>query len=99
MHLIEEAYELLRKTKNGVSTPQAEGNPSDIRDVQKMISVERGLKELIDNWAIIFYKYDSCKNHMNISQKITLNDNKCVKRYNEWLQKFDTYIIIRSYII
>ena len=35
MHLIEEAYELLRKTKNGVSTPQAEGNPSDIRDVQK----------------------------------------------------------------
>lgn len=49
MHLIEEAYELLRKTKNGVSTPQAEGNPSDIRDVQKMISVERGLKELIDN--------------------------------------------------
>jgi len=38
-------------------------------------------------------------NNMNISQKITLNDNKCVKRYNEWLQKFDTYIIIRSYII
>jgi hypothetical protein len=38
-------------------------------------------------------------NHMNISQKITLIDNKCVKRYNEWLQQFDTYIIIRSYII
>jgi len=46
MHLIEEAYELLRKTKNGVSTPQAEG-----------------------------------------------------KSLYEWLQKFDTYIIIRSYII
>lgn len=38
-------------------------------------------------------------NNMNISQKITLIDNKCVKRYNEWLQQFDTYIIIRSYII
>lgn len=115
MHPIEEAYELLRKTENGVSTPHAEGNPfhylkvmrpefsdavdtivefwkvfsnspirnlynfvkhkgkplyeevdkprggkvmsiligneeypSDIRDVQKMISVEKGLKELID---------------------------------------------------
>lgn len=115
MHSIEEAYELLRKTENGVSTPHAEGNPfnylkvmrpefsdavdtiielwkvfsnssirnlynyvkhkgkplyeevekprggkimailigneeypSDIRDVQKMISVEQGLKELID---------------------------------------------------
>ncbi len=115
MHPIEEAYELLRKTENGVSTPHAEGNPfnylkvmrpefsdavdtivdfwkvfsnssirnlynfvkhkgkplyeevenlrggkvmsiligneeypSDIRDVQKMISVESGLKELID---------------------------------------------------
>jgi hypothetical protein len=115
MHPIEEAYELLRKTENGVSTPHAEGNPfhylkvmrpefsdavdtivefwkvfsnspirnlynfvkhkgkplyeevekprggkvmsiligneeypSDIRDVQKMISVEEGLKELID---------------------------------------------------
>ena len=27
MHPIEEAYELLRKTENGVSTPHAEGNP------------------------------------------------------------------------
>ena len=115
MHPIEEAYELLRKTENGVSTPHAEGNPfhylkvmrpefseavdtivefwkafsnssirnlynyvkhkgkplyeevensrggkvmsiligneeypSDIRDVQKMISVESGLNELIE---------------------------------------------------
>lgn len=115
MHPIEEAYELLRKTENGVSTPHAEGNPfnylkvmrpefsdavdtvvefwktfsnspirnlynfikhkgkplyeeverprggkvlsiligndeypSDIRDVQKMISVDNGLRELID---------------------------------------------------
>lgn len=115
MHPIEEAYELLRKTENGVSTPHAEGNPfnylkamrpefteavntivefwkvfsnssirnlynfvkhkgkplyeevetlrggkvvsilignseypSDIRDVQKMISVEKSLQELID---------------------------------------------------
>lgn len=29
MHPIEEAYELLRKTENGVSTPHAEGNPFD----------------------------------------------------------------------
>ena len=38
-------------------------------------------------------------NHMNISQKITLIDNKCVKRYKEWLQQLHTYIIISSYII
>ena len=115
MHPIEDAFELLRKTENGVSTPHAEGNPfnylkvmrpefsdavdtivefwkifsnssirnlynflkhkgkplyeevektrggkvmsiligsseypSDIRDVQKMISVDKGLQELID---------------------------------------------------
>lgn len=29
MHPIEEAYELLRKTENGVSTPHAQGNPFD----------------------------------------------------------------------
>lgn len=27
MHPIEEAYDLLRKTENGVATPHAEGNP------------------------------------------------------------------------
>lgn len=74
---------------------------SDLKTVGMLISPKR---------KSIYYKYDSCKNlrkkekkttlnHMNISQKITLIDNKCVKRYNEWLQQFDTYIIIRSYII
>ena len=29
MHPIEEAYDLLRKTENGVSTPHAQGNPFD----------------------------------------------------------------------
>lgn len=124
MHPIEEAYDLLRKTENGVSTPHAEGNPfnylkvmrpeftgamniiidfwkmfsnsnirnlynyvkhkgkplyeevenyrggkvmsihigneaypSDIRDVQKIISVEEGLQELIkfDNESLYPY--------------------------------------------
>jgi len=124
MHPIEEAYDLLRKTENGVSTPHAEGNPfnylkvmrpefsaavdtivgfwktfsnssirnlynfikhkgkplyievetsrggkvmsiligndefpSDIRDVQKMISIDEGLKELIDFDNHILFPY------------------------------------------
>lgn len=124
MHPIEEAYELLRKTENGVSTPHAEGNPfnylkvmrpefsdavdtiiefwksfsnspirnlynfikhkgkplyeeveepcggkvmfihigneeypSDIRDVQKVISVDRGLQELIKFDNNILFPY------------------------------------------
>lgn len=124
MHPIEEAYDLLRKTENGVSTPHAEGNPfnylkvmrpefsdavdtvvefwktfsntsirnlynfikhrgkplykeveksrggkvmsilignekypSDIRDVQKMISVDGGLQELVEFDNDILFPY------------------------------------------
>lgn len=124
MHPIEEAYELLRKTENSVSTPHAEGNPfnylkkmrpefsgavdtvvefwrtfscgnirtlynfikhkgkplykeveaprndrlmliridnetypSDIRDVQKIISVDEGLKELIEFDNKVMFPY------------------------------------------
>lgn len=35
MHPIEEAYELLRKTENGVSTPHAEGNPFNYLKVMR----------------------------------------------------------------
>lgn len=124
MHPIDEAYELLRKTENGVSTPHAEGNPfsylkvmtpefsgavdiiiefwrkfsnssirnlynfikhkgkplynevesirgekifsiikgndeypSDIRDVQKLISIDDGIQELIDFDNQILFPY------------------------------------------
>lgn len=135
MHPIEEAYELLRKTENGVSSPHAEGNPftylkvmipkfseavetivefwkvfsnssirnlynfvkhkgkplyeeteklrgrklmsiyiddeecpSDIRDVQKIISVEKGLQELIDFDNNMLFPYvEKLLNHLKIA--------------------------------
>lgn len=50
MSPIEEAYELLRKTENGVTTPHAEGNPFDY--LKKTVpAFEEAIDMIIDFWS------------------------------------------------
>lgn len=51
MHPIEEAYELLRKTENGVSTPHAEGNPFNYLKVMRP-EFTGAMDTIIDFWKI-----------------------------------------------
>lgn len=51
MHPIEEAYELLRKTENGVSTPHAEGNPFNYLKVMRPEFTE-AMDTIIEFWKV-----------------------------------------------
>lgn len=49
MHSIEESYELLRKSENGVSTPHAEGNPFNYLKVMAP-EFSRAVDLIVDFW-------------------------------------------------
>lgn len=51
MHPIEEAYELLRKTENGVSTPHAEGNPFNYLKVMRP-EFSDAVDTIVDFWKV-----------------------------------------------
>lgn len=51
MHPIEEAYDLLRKTENGVSTPHAEGNPFNYLKVMRP-EFTGAMDTIIDFWKV-----------------------------------------------
>lgn len=49
MHTIEEAYELLRQTENGVTTPHAEGNPFNYLKIMRP-EFEPAVDTIVDFW-------------------------------------------------
>ena len=72
MHPIEEAYDLLRKTENGVSTPHAEGNP--FAYLKKMVPEFSPAVDFADLDGNLLISNDRFKGVEVVNGKITLND-------------------------
>lgn len=92
MHPIEEAYELLRKTENGVSTPHAEGNPFNYLKVMRP-EFSDAVDTIVDFWKVfsnssIRNLYNFVKHKGKTSTSISVDEDGEIDTNTSWSERF-----------